>query len=306
MPPETEPANEPGDARESRLRGLRSKIGEFRPDDLLLVDELTAQLERTRRLLRGETEEAAEAALARFSGQAEVEARIAAELAAIAPLAQPDRFGEAHRLTMRALEVLDREGYRNPPVPRLGPLRPVVAAGAEFIAEYIVKSYAENVVISLKKLYARREAQCEPLAPERRLIAHARVEMDRVAPTYSGGGRGAPVLLLGGLLVPLLASVTQYVGAIDFANRWVLFGGLGLLFVLFFLLSGMLLAGASVARRRCRLIMHQPLAALWETAGHAGRPPEDDATLFALAAIVLTAMLWFVLPAAGAAIYFIR
>ncbi|MBA4179958.1 MAG: hypothetical protein C0506_05150 [Anaerolinea sp.] len=305
MTSESEPAAEPGQTRESKLQGLRSKIGEFRPDDLLLLDELTDQLERTRRLLRGETEEAAEAALARFSGQAEVEARIAAELAVSAPLAQPDRFGEAHRLAMRAVEVLEREGSRSPRVPRLGPLRPVVEAGAEYIAEYIVKSYAENIVTSLKKLYARREAQCAPQAPERRLIAHARLEMDRVAPTYSGGGLGAPFLLLGGLLVPLVASVTQYAGAIDFANRWVLFGGLGVLSVLFFLLSGMLLAGASVARRRSKLIMHQPLAALWETVGHAGRPPEDDATLFALAALILTAMLWFVLPAAGAVIYFV-
>lgn len=293
------------ETKESRLHGLRARIGDLKPDEILLLDELTEQLDRTRRLLRGDTEQTAEAVLARFSGQAEMEARITADLAVSTPLAQPARFEEAHRLTMRALEVLDRDGFRNPRVPRLGPLKPLVEAGAEFIAEYIVKSYAEDVVNSLRKLYARREAQSAPAAPERKLLAHARVEMDRLAPTYTGGGLGAPFLLAGGVLVPLLASASQYFGAIDFGSRAVLLGGVGLLFVLFFLLSGMLLAGASVARRRSRLIMHQPLAALWETVGHAGNPPEDDATLFALAAIVLTALLWFVLPAAAAVLYFV-
>ena len=304
-PGEQSPQGAATEAKESRLQGLRSKIGDFRPDELLLLDELTEQLDRTRRLLSGDTERAAEAALARFSGQAEVEARIAAQLAASMPLAQPERFGEAHRLTMRAVEVLDREGFRNPKVGRLGPLSPVVEAGAEFVAEYIIKSYSESIVGSLRNLYARRESQCVPGTPERRLLSQARVEMDRVAPTFTGGGPGAPILLVGGLLVPLIASISQYAGAISFSNRWVLLGGVAILFVMFFLLSGMLLAGASVARRRSKLIMHQPLAALWETIGHAGNPPEDDATMFALAAIVLTAMLWFVLPAAAAVLYFV-
>jgi hypothetical protein len=39
--------------------------------------------------------------------------------------------------------------------------------------------------------------------------------------------------------------------------------------------------------------------------GNAGSPPEDDSTLFALLAIILTAALWFVLPAVGAAVYFL-
>lgn len=81
--------------------------------------------------------------------------------------------------------------------------------------------------------------------------------------------------------------------------------GIGILFVLFFLLSGMLLTGASVARRRSRLIMQAPLATLWATIGHAGNPPEDDATLFATLAIALAAVLWFVLPAAVAVVYIV-
>lgn len=292
-------------SEETRARGLRAKIGELKPDEFLLLDDLTEQLDRTRRLLRGDSEEAAEAALAKFSGQAEVEARIVAELAVTRPLAQPDRFGEAHRLVMRAIEVLDREGYRSPQVRGVGPLKPLMAAGAEFIAAYIVKSYTQSIIGSLKNLYSRRETQSPVDSPERRALARARMEMERVAPSFSGGGLGAPLLVVGGVVFPLFASVTQYFGAIDFTNRFLLFGGLAFLFVLFFLLSGMLLGGASVARRRSRLIMQKPLAALWETIGHAGNPPEDDSTLFALVALFLTAALWFVLPAIGAVVYFV-
>ena len=184
-------------------------------------------------------------------------------------------------------------------------MKPVVAWGAEFVAAYIVKSYAESVVGSLRRLYLRREAQCPPAASERRLLAHARIEMDRLAPSFSGGGLGAPFLLVGGVLLPLLASVSQYLGAINIANRLVLMAGIGVLFVLFFLLSAMLLAGASVARRRSRLIMQTPLARLWAAIGHAGNPPEDDATLFATVAIAMAGVLWFVLPAAVAVVYFV-
>lgn len=290
---------------ESRLRGLRSRIGDLKPDDLLLLDEVTDQLNVTRRLLAGDSAAAAEAALAKFGGQAEVEARIVAELGVRQPLAEPAQFEEAHRRTIRALEVLDREGYRDPQVPRLGPLKPVAAWGAEFVAEYLVKSYAESIVGALQRLYTQREAQCPPSAPERRLLAHARIEIQRLAPSFAGGGLGAPVLIAGGILVPLLASVSQYLGAISFTNRIVLATGIGILFVLFFLLSGMLLAGASVARRRSRLIMQQPLATLWATMGHAGDPPEDDATLFATVAIVMAGFLWFVLPAAVATVYLV-
>ena len=290
---------------ESLLRDLRSKLGSLKPEELLLVDELTQQLERTGRLLRGETDEAADAALARFAGQAEVEATIAAEVSAMAPLARPEAFDEAHRRTLHAVEVLEREGFRNPKVPRVGPLAPLLELGAEFIAEFIVKSYVVRVVGSMRRLYTRREAQSEPGSVERDLLRRARMEMERVAPTYSGGGLGAPVVVLGGLVVPVFASLTQYFGAVDYTNRAILFGGLGVLFVLFFLLSAMLLAGASVARRRSRLVLQQPLAGLWVAVGHAGLPPKDDATLFALAAIVMTALMWFVLPAVGAVVYFV-
>lgn len=279
------------------------------PDRLLgetpILDEFTDQLDRTRRLLTGSPEEAAELALDRFGGEIEVEARIAIELAVLEPLAHPERFLEAHRIVMRALEVLDREGSRNPAVPNLGPLTAIAETGVEFVAEYVVKSYAEGIVGSLRRLYARREVQAEPRSPERKLLAGARIEVDRIAPGFSGGGIGAPVLVAGGLALPLVASLSQYVGAINFTNRWLLMAFTAVLFLLFLSLSTILLRGAAVARHRSRLIMRQPLAALWETVGHAGDPPEDDSVMIATGAVILAALVWFVLPVGGAVIYLV-
>jgi hypothetical protein len=291
-----EPAKHP-----SPLESIKARIPEEK-----VLDELTTQLDRTRQLLSGNPEEAAERALASFTGEGELEARIAAELAVTTPLAHPEHFPEAHRLVMRALEVLDREGSRNPRVGgRFGPLKPLVEYGAEYVAEYIVKSYAQGVVGSLKKLYSRRETQCPPELPARRTLARSRMEVERLAAGFSGGGVGAPALVVGGAAVPLLASLSQYFGAINPFNQAVVFAGIGTLFLLFLLLSSVLLTGARVAHRRSRLIMGQPLAALWECIGHAGNPPRDDSTMFATAAIALTAFVWFVLPALAAVVYFV-
>jgi len=285
-------------------RGPLDALAKSRQAGESILDDLSEQLDRTRRLLTSSPDAAAEAALSRFAGEAEVEARIAADLASIGTLAAPERFDEAHRLAMRALEVLDREGFRDPPVSsRYGPLRPLARIGAEFVARYIVKGYASDSVDSLRRLYARREAQSPVGTPERQVLARARVETDRLAAGFTGGGIGAPALVVGGAAVPVLASASQYFGAVDFLSRPVLLSGFLVMFVLFGLLSSILFAGSAVAHRRCRLIMRQPLAALWEVIGHAGEPPTDNSRLFAALAILLSAVVWVVLPAAGIAAY---
>ncbi len=275
-----------------------------RPDELL-VDQLAEQLDRTRQLLTGNPEEAAEAAISRLGAEAETEARIAIELAAVAPLADPERFPAAHRLAVRALEVLDREGFRNPPVGRLGPARVVAEPVVEFIAEFIVKSYAESIASSMRSLYLRREAQCDPALPERRTLARARMEMERLAPGFSGGGLVAPLVVAGGVIVPLLAGIGNSIGAIDFGSRAVLVAAFTVFLAVSLLASWVMLRGAAVAHRRSKLIMRQPLAALWETIGHAGNPPEDDSVMFATIAVTLTTVAWLVIPIGGALIWLI-
>lgn len=290
----------PGEPDSRKLSNLKARIG-----DRLLLDDLQEQLHRTRTMILDSPESAAEAALDQFGSDSASDAKIAAALADTTPLAQPDRFLEAHRLTMHALEVLNREGSSNPPVRRAGPLKVFVQPAVEFVAEYIVKSYAEGVAGSLRSLYTRREVQCLPESEERRLLTRARVEANRVAPGYSGGGVLAPLLIVGGLALPLLASLTKGLGTVDFSSRPVLIPAIAILFTIFFLLSSVLLQGAAVARRRSRMIMQKPLQALWETVGNAGNPPEDDSVLYASVAIMITAVLWFVLPGAIAAAYFL-
>ena len=276
---------------DSRLDALKAKLG-----DQLLIDELSEQLNRTRGLLRRSPDEVAAQALLGTGRHAAADLRITAALSAQSTLAAPDRFPEAHRLAMRALEVLDREGSREAGAPGLGPLKPLAEPAVELVAEYIVTSYAKDVVNRLRTLYARREAQATPGTPERRELARARLDLDRIAPGFGGGSPLTPVLAAGAS-VSALASVFQFLGAVDFGNRRLLAITAAVLFVVFFLLAGILLRGAAVARRRSALTMQGPLGALWETIGNAGDPPRDNSEDFARISIGLTALVWIVGPA---------
>ena len=120
--------------------------------------------------------------------------------------------------------------------------------------------------------------------------------MERLSPGFSGGGVLAPLLLMAGIAVPALAGLGNLIGAVPIGSRAVLLPAMGVLAVAFYALAAILLQGAAVARRRSRLIMRVPLAALWETIGEAGHPPGDDATLFGAVALILTALAWLILP----------
>ncbi len=71
-----------------------------------------------------------------------------------------------------------------------------------------------------------------------------------------------------------------------------------LLFGLFILSSFGILYAAGISRRRIRVSIAQPLAALYETVGACGAPPKDQARTFAVYAIILTAIAWLVIPLA--------
>ena len=263
--------------------------------DNLILDELTDQLDRTFRLLRGDADEAADLAFAEVRVDTVAEARLLRELAERAPLAHPERFTDAHRLVMHALEVLDRDGWRRPRLPRLGPLRTPVEYAVEFVAKYVVRSYVADSIRNLARLYARRESQAEPESNERRVLARARIQADRLTLGFRGGASGLPTVLIGGAAIPVLASLSRQFGAVK-PDGPVLFGGGGVLFVAFAALASVLLQGAGLARRRVTVVGRQPMQALYETIGHCGSPPEDDADTIALVAIGLTAVTWFVLP----------
>ena len=67
--------------------------------------------------------------------------------------------------------------------------------------------------------------------------------------------------------------------------------------LIFAAIAWIILQGAAVAHRRSRLMLQEPLDALWETIGACGNPPRDDSMTFATIGIVLTAVAWFVTPA---------
>ena len=272
------------------------------PDDHLILDEVTQQLATTFQLLSGDPDEAAERALAEIGVDTRTEAALLGEIAAAGPLAHPDRFEQSHRLVMRALEVLDRDGWKHPVLRRLGPFSGAAAEAVQFVARTIVRGHVSNVVHVLSRLYARRESQSQTASPERRMLARARIQADRLTLGYKGGSLPLPTVLIGGAAVPVLASIARQFGAVK-GQGPLLIVPLGvILAIVFAVLAWVLLQGAGLAHRRIKVTLDPSLAALYETIGHCGNPPRDDSAAIAAAAIALTALAWFVVPIAIAII----
>ena len=272
------------------------------PDDHLILDEVTQQLATTFQLLSGDPDEAAERALAEIGVDTRTEAVLLGEIAAAGPLAHPDRFEQSHRLVMRALEVLDRDGWKHPVLRRLGPFSGAAGGAVQFVARTIVRGHVSNVVHALSRLYARRESQSQTDSAERRMLARARIQADRLTLGYKGGSLPLPTVLIGGAAVPVLASIARQFGAVK-GQGPLLIVPLGvILAIVFALLAWVLLQGAGLAHRRIKVALDPSLAALYETIGHCGNPPRDDSAAIAAAAIALTALAWFVVPIAIAII----
>ena len=268
------------------------------PEDHLILDEVTDQLATTFQLLSGDPDEAAERAFAAIGVDTRAEALLLGEIAASGPLAHPDRFEQSHRLVMRVLEVLDRDGWKHPRLRSLGPLSGVARAAVQFVAKAIVRGHVSNVMHTLSRLYARRESQAATLSNERRMLARARIQTDRLSLGYKGGSLPLPTVLIGGAALPVLATVARQFGAVK-GEGPVLIVPLGvILAVVFAVLAWVLLQGAGLAHRRIKVALDPSLSALYETIGHAGRPPQDESATIAAAAIGLTAVAWFVVPLA--------
>ncbi|MEQ1703589.1 MAG: hypothetical protein ABMA25_26065 [Ilumatobacteraceae bacterium] len=280
------PANEP---THGAVDGTYTKIVEE-----LILDRIDAL-----RVLRADSEEEKGALLEKIAGRGKPEQDIVSELSKVRPLWRPDRFEEAHRMAMRSLEVLDRNGARSPKLPRLGPLTPPAGYVVEQMTRWIVKGHQNTMVTRVRKLYERREANSVWGSAEHHMLRRARIDAARVEPGYKGNPLGLPTFLLGGAVLSSAASglnrfvawaFNDTVGVIIFA---LVFG------VVFFGLAWAALYSAGVARRRIRLCTDQPMKALWETIGACGTPPKDGSYDFAVYAIVLLALAWVLVPLAG-------
>jgi hypothetical protein len=262
----------------------------------LVLDELGERLERFA-ALRDTDSAAADAVLDELGGTSDVDRDILAELAGRTPLAYPDRFGEAHALAMRALEVLDRNGARRVRVPQAGPLRPIAEPMVQLVTRAIVRSYQSTVIDRLRDLYSRRLAWCAPDDPSRMTLVRARLDSQRATSAYKHKGGGLPTFIVGGAAASSIGSVLR--GAASAAGGSVVAGVIAtvVIFALLAAASWAILRGAAVARRRIRLTVERPLAALYETIGRCGRPPRDNARTVALYAILLTIIAGLVVPA---------
>jgi hypothetical protein len=218
------------------------------------------------------------------------------ELARASSLQRPERFDEDHRRVLGALESLRRHGHHGATAgAKLGFLRVPVRYLVELVARYVVVSFCKTVAMSLRNLYWMREMESPRGSREHALLQSARTDAQALVEITKGREIGVPTFVIGAILVP--AGLSLWRLASGTVREWwiaLLTGGIGIAIGL--LISWIVLRGAALASRRIRLSVGEPLAELWTTIGHCGRPPKDHSKRFAIVAISLTLGVWIALP----------
>jgi hypothetical protein len=258
-----------------------------------LLDQLTDRLD-TLRLLREDDPQRADVMLEQFGAAGRVESQMLAQIGQREPLEIPDRFSEAHRTVMRAIEVFDRNAGRPPSSLRAGPLRPVAALVVQLLIKIVARSYQRSVIEHLRRIYTLREANSPAGSPSYRMLALARRQLDRVKEDLSRGSRGLPAFLVGGAALSLVSSSVQEVTRSPLVLVVVAAVTAALAVAAFWCV----ITAAAVARRRTRIALDAPLRALYETLGAAGDPPRDKSRAFVVYAASLLALAWIVVPIA--------
>ncbi|MDJ0924728.1 MAG: hypothetical protein QNJ77_09205 [Acidimicrobiia bacterium] len=264
-------------------------------DASLLLDEFDEKLAAFQTLRKSDSS-AADELLSSLGAQDDVDKDIVLELASKRPLGHPDRFPQAHAMAVRALEVLDRNGARPVKVSGLGLLNPIAAFFVQQVAHFIVRSHQSAVADEMLRLYGRREANCLPDDPQRRMLIRARTQMERVTPGFKRNALGVPVFLLGGAVLSTLMTLIQRALVTAMTEWWT--RALATVIVGVFMLGvgWVILRGAAVARRRIQLTLDDPIKALWQTIGRCGEPPRDPSRTVALIAIILVLLPWLLIP----------
>ncbi|MEY4373786.1 MAG: hypothetical protein RL219_2555 [Actinomycetota bacterium] len=266
------------------------------PPEIAVLDEFGEKL-RMFHALRTSDEAAANRVLSELGGRGNTERDIIDQLAAPTPIRQLDRFDEAQRLVVHAIEVLRRNGWRGPRLPRnLGPLNPIAKWLVQLFARLIVQNHITRLVDNLRNLYSRREAWAVPGSEELRQLRRARIHAQRIAPDFKGRALGLPSFLLGGAIISSGLGVLRAGASAVRSNRALVVTVTVALLVLLLAVAWCVLRGAAVARNRIHLTTEQPMRALYEVIGYAGRPPKDDAFKFALIALIGMALAWVVIP----------
>jgi hypothetical protein len=270
-------------------------------DDELLIDRIDAI-----RVFRADTEEEKGKLLEQIAGHGAVERDIVRQLARPRPLYRPERFEEAHRLAVRSLEVLDRNGARRASLPKkLWILRPVAGYFVGLMTRWIVRNYQNGLIENLRELYERREANSVWGSDEHRMLRRARIDMARIETGFRGNPVGLPTFLLGGAVLSsvlsLFSSLAEWALGDEIGPRLVV---LGTTMIVLVALAWTATFSAGVARRRIRLSCDQPIQAVYETIGSCGDPPSDSSYQFAVYSILLLILAALVVPLIVTALLF--
>ena len=252
----------------------------------LVLDELEERFSAFQ-LVRKDDETAKQTALSELGASSEVDGDIILELSSVWPLGHPERFDEAHRLVVRALEVLDRNGARGVTTKApIGPLNHVAGFLVQLVTRFIVRRHLKRQIQHIHWLYVRREANTHIDNPFRNSMRRARIEAARLEPTFNTNPLGVPTFIFGGAVLSwLLGSLQVLIAGL---NTWY-WQALASLVVSIVAASAswIVVRGAATARQRISLTTETPVRALYETIGRCGKPQRDDSRIFIIVALVL-------------------
>ncbi len=196
---------------------------------------------------------------------------------------------------MRALEVFDRNGARQPSalkVPKL--IKPLANKVVQLLITAIVRSHQKRLVKDLRQLYALREANSPVGSDEYQLLATARIQVDAIMNDLNKSSLPLPAFLVGGAAISALLSVIKNSLTGD---QWAQYTFAAAFFVIGLGMFWCILRAAGIARSRTRIALDASFKALWEVIGDAGQPPRDHAKLFATIASILLVLVWIIVPA---------
>lgn len=261
----------------------------------LVLDELEERFSAFQ-LVRKTDEDAKTSALTELGATSDVDGDIILELSSAWPLGHPERFEKAHRIAVRSLEVLDRNGARGVKTQApIGPLNHVAGFLIQLVTRFIVRQHLKRQVQHIHWLYVRREANTHLDNPFRSKLRRVRIEAERLVPTFNTNPLGVPTFIFGGAAISwLLGSLQVLIAGL---NTWY-FQALAALFVSIIagIASWIVVRGAATARHRISLTTERPIRALYETIGRCGEPPRDDSIVFIVVAIVLGVLAALAIP----------
>ena len=249
--------------------------------------------------LRKSNSSAADSVLEELSGgHGKVEREMVRELAAPRSIALPERFEEAHRHAMRAVEVLYRNGHRAAHFAGPGVVKAMANFLQQQVSRFIVRSHVNDLVDALNDLYTVREAESPARSNEALMLRRARMQIERIEHRYKGKAVGLPAFVLGG--AALSTVVTGLSSALQVVTESDLLLALASALVLgvFLAMAWAILRSAAITRRRIRLTTEQPVQTLYRVIGAVGDPPRDHAKVFALVSMIVMAIIWLVVPGA--------